>query len=64
VFNKIDLVDADEAASLRRTHPEALFISALTGEGRQAVVDTAAARLEAGYASRSSGIRCGQRGRP
>jgi len=46
VFNKIDLVDADEAASLRRTHPEALFISALTGEGRQAVVDTAAARLE------------------
>jgi GTP-binding protein HflX len=45
VFNKIDVADADEVASLRRTHPEALFISALTGTGRQDVIDTAATRL-------------------
>jgi GTP-binding protein HflX len=46
VFNKSDLLEADDAASLRRTQPDALFISALTGAGRQDVIDTAAKRLE------------------
>jgi GTP-binding protein HflX len=46
VFNKSDLLEADDAASLRRTHPDALFISALTGAGRQDIIDTAAKRLE------------------
>ncbi|MBI3616523.1 MAG: GTPase HflX [Candidatus Omnitrophica bacterium] len=33
VFNKIDRLDSPSLGSLRRRHPEALFISAVTGEG-------------------------------
>jgi len=42
VFNKADAADADMLIRLRRLFPEALFVSALTGEGidkLQAVVD-------------------------
>jgi GTPase len=46
VFNKSDLLDADEAAQLTRAHHDALFISALKGTGRQDVIDTVAKRLE------------------
>jgi GTP-binding protein HflX len=46
VFNKSDLLDADDAAYLRRSHPEALFISALRGTGRSDVIDTVAKLLE------------------
>ncbi|MHB8859704.1 MAG: GTPase HflX [Thermoleophilia bacterium] len=33
VLNKIDLIDADQEAFLRRTYPEAVFVSARTGQG-------------------------------
>jgi GTP-binding protein HflX len=46
VFNKSYLLEADEAAQLRRSHPDALFISALKGTGRQDVIDGAAKLLE------------------
>jgi len=37
VLNKIDLIDADQEAFLRRTYPDAVFISALTGAGLEEV---------------------------
>ena len=46
VFNKCDLLEAGEAGRLRRAHPDALFISALTGRGRNDVIDRVATRLE------------------
>jgi GTP-binding protein HflX len=46
VFNKCDLLEAEDEASLRRTHPDALFISAMKGTGRGDVVEAAAKRLE------------------
>jgi GTP-binding protein HflX len=46
VFNKCDLLEAGEAARLKRAHPEALFMSALNGMGRKDVIDRMANRLE------------------
>jgi GTP-binding protein HflX len=46
VFNKSDLLEDGEAARLQLTHPEALFISALTGKGRREVIAGVAQRLE------------------
>lgn len=50
VFNKCDLVDADALRDLQREHPEALFVSAGTGEGVEglvsALVEQAASRDE------------------
>ena len=33
VINKIDIIEGDGLADLRRNHPDFLFISAVTGEG-------------------------------
>jgi GTP-binding protein HflX len=38
VYNKIDLLDAAELAALRQRAPEALFISARDGRGRDALI--------------------------
>jgi GTP-binding protein HflX len=55
LFNKIDLVEEADIERLRRAHPDALFMSALKGEGRADVItevakilelDTARVRLE------------------
>jgi GTP-binding protein HflX len=39
VYNKIDAADAEVAAGLRARHPEAVFLSARTGEGVPALVE-------------------------
>ena len=46
IYNKCDLLDAADEQRLRRSHPDALFISALKGSGRQTVIDGVAAALE------------------
>ncbi len=46
VFNKCDIVEPAEAERLRRSHPEALFISALKGRGRKEMIDAIAKKLE------------------
>ena len=46
VFNKCDLVEPAEADRLRRSHPDALCISALKGSGRTDVIRTIAEKLE------------------
>ena len=48
VFNKIDRLDTHEKARLRRLYPDAVRVSALSGEGRDALVDAivAAVRME------------------
>ncbi len=45
VYNKCDLIDRDERARLQRAHSDALVISALRGEGRQALLEAIARRL-------------------
>ena len=45
VFNKCDLVEAVELERLRRAHPGAMFVSALRGEGRAALLDAMTSRL-------------------
>jgi GTP-binding protein Era len=45
VLNKVDAALASELAKVRERHPDALLISALTGEGVPALVDAIAARL-------------------
>jgi GTP-binding protein HflX len=45
VFNKIDLVAAPEAASLRRNHRDALFVSATHAETTRALLDRIAESL-------------------
>jgi GTP-binding protein HflX len=45
VFNKIDLVAADELAALRARHSGGLFVSAADASARAPVVDAIAARL-------------------
>jgi GTPase len=45
VFNKCDLVHANEIERLRQAHPTALFLSARSGEGRAELVDAIAGRL-------------------
>lgn len=40
VFNKLDLIGSeDEAARLAATHPDAILVSAHTGQGMQALID-------------------------
>lgn len=46
VFNKCDLVEPAEAERLRRSHPEALCISALKGSGRKEMIEAMAGKLE------------------
>jgi GTP-binding protein HflX len=46
VFNKCDLIEPVEADRLRRSHPEALCISALKGSGRRDLVQAIAEKLE------------------
>jgi len=45
VFNKIDTLDESRRAVLRAAHPDALFISALTGDGVDTLIDRVAAAL-------------------
>jgi GTP-binding protein HflX len=45
VFNKCDLLGPDELRRLRLASPEALFLSAKTGAGRDELLETVAARL-------------------
>ncbi len=45
VFNKIDLIGADELGRLQSAYPEAVFIAATQRAGRSGVVDAIAARL-------------------
>lgn len=50
VMNKVDVLDDDERLALRGRHPDALCVSARTGEGldalREALADAARGRLE------------------
>ncbi|HKY19977.1 MAG TPA: GTPase HflX [Vicinamibacterales bacterium] len=49
VFNKCDLVEPAELERLQRSHPDALFVSALKGrlgKGRQRMIDVVAEKLE------------------
>jgi GTP-binding protein HflX len=49
VFNKCDLIEKAEVSALRRTHPEALCVSALEGAdetGRQRLIDVMTEKLE------------------
>jgi len=39
VFNKIDLLDASELQDLKLIYPDAVFISALTGKGRDKIIE-------------------------
>lgn len=45
VFNKSDLLDAETAERLRELHPDALLMSARTGEGRDLLVRAVTATL-------------------
>jgi len=45
VFNKCDQIGPDERARLRRGHPTALLVSALSGEGQADLLDAITARL-------------------
>jgi GTP-binding protein HflX len=46
VFNKIDLLEEEDARRLRGACPDPLFISALSGEGRDEVIDGVVKMLE------------------
>ena len=46
VFNKCDLIDSGEADRLRRSRPEALYISALRRTGREDLIEAIAEKLE------------------
>jgi GTP-binding protein HflX len=48
VLGKVDAVDEDRRQELRHRHPEAVLISALTGEGLSELVQ----RIEAEFAKR------------
>lgn len=39
LFNKVDMLDADERATLADRRPDAVLTSALTGDGRDALID-------------------------
>lgn len=45
VFNKIDTLDDSRRAELRAAHPDALFVSALTGDGVDTLIDRVRAAL-------------------
>jgi GTP-binding protein HflX len=45
VYNKTDLLGPDELRRLQLAEPQALFISARTGAGRDELLETIAARL-------------------
>lgn len=46
VFNKCDMLSADEVARLKTMYPAALFVSALHGMGQADLLDIVASRLE------------------
>jgi GTP-binding protein HflX len=46
VFNKCDLLSADELTRLKALYPGAVFVSARSGAGRQELVEIIASRLE------------------
>ena len=46
VFNKIDLLDQADEQRLRRGHPDALFVSALKGQGRSDMIAAVAKRVD------------------
>lgn len=43
VYNKIDMLDADQQAALKARHPQAVCISAQTGDGIEGLISTIAA---------------------
>jgi GTP-binding protein Era len=45
VFNKVDTLEPDARAALEAAHPDALFISALTGDGIQVLLERVRAAL-------------------
>ena len=47
VLNKADVATADEVKLLLTVHPQAVVVSAVTGEGVSVLLDTLAARLRA-----------------
>ncbi|MBI3333819.1 MAG: GTPase HflX [Candidatus Omnitrophica bacterium] len=53
-FNKIDRIDSQSRAALRRRYPESVLISALNGEGLPELLDRVATQL--GYLMRSASI--------
>jgi GTP-binding protein HflX len=52
VLGKADLVDAGRRAELERRHPDAVLVSALTGEGIEPLLE----RVVAGFAARLQGV--------
>ena len=46
VYNKCDALTAEERRRLQEQEPDALYISALTGQGVDELVETIASRLE------------------
>ena len=46
VFNKIDLLSADELDGMRRRYPEAVFLSATRTDGREPIVAAISERLQ------------------
>jgi GTP-binding protein HflX len=45
VFNKCDLAEPAELDRLRARHPSAIYVSALTGDGREELLETMASRV-------------------
>jgi GTP-binding protein HflX len=45
VYSKIDATDDVELARLRARHPEAIFLSGRTGEGKEELIEVMASRL-------------------
>lgn len=54
VFNKVDTIDAEERAVIARRHPEAVFVSAVTGEGIEGLVKRIAEEAARGTVSLSA----------
>ena len=50
VFNKVDRMDADQISSMRRSYPEAVFVSAERGIGLSELEDEIEAVIESEYA--------------
>lgn len=56
IYNKIDLLDSEEVAALRRRMPEAVFFSATTGDGVDALLDRLVTEASASDVPRSCEI--------
>ena len=59
LFNKVDQIDPRTRQALQRSHPEAVFISAETGEGLPTLLDRLAQSLS--YLTRSATVRLAAR---